>query len=348
MKAIGEHTAMAGVKGNDDFLQAMQFAAQGFDDNGNAVVGVEGYLRSLKDKDGTNTYDDVTIRQATASINRATSIASKDEVAQFAAVERAGTGTDYASQFDEDGNVTTGGAAAMTESISKAYGNNRMAAASGLIMAREKAKQARRMDLAGSGTGGHIGMMEAMRANGYSGDYSQKNVNEELMRRAQFIQAPSAQGGGRGESTKAYAAAQKRMLNTAESELQSVVGAHGINSTQGEAAYAEYVGKLANVSGVLDAINQGSPEAQEDISKTLSQKISVRRPETGADGKPTGKFTMTRNVTVSGAFDLSKENAAWRVRKKEFLSGDEARAFGAASEASEAAAAAARPPEPQG
>lgn len=415
---IAKNKDVQAVEGNDTYLQAMEYAlendlgAKGIreyqmmdptwrkDAKGNLVdkegnsMGVSAYsdlrpeqrsqVDQYRDADGNLTNSngnlnwknhEAEVAKGTASVMRATSAGSDEEMIQYSAVKRAGLGTDYTG---------SDGVGQMQENISRAYGENTTAAAGALVRARELGTQARRGDLAAAGTGGSImAMIEARKLN-YEGAGSATAMRKKLMKKGLEIKSPQEIGGGRGESTRAWADAMAEEMEGSADEYAKTIEAaggdvddvdvelaasferdavrkHGAGSTQAiqatqtaraavnardiiKSKHDAHVKNLASFHGTLEVIGRSSREAQDNIGAPVMQSQTVVR-KAVKDAMGRTRY-QTAHVSTSQAMDMLRSDPVWRSRMREYGGAVEADMAQQGQAAMEAAAESARPQEP--
>lgn len=221
--------AARAVIGNDDLLAAALHGR-----------GTEADARAYLQNIGQRGRE---LDQNVASITQARRDVGRENFADLAAANLAGTGTGYG-----------GGPAEMLETINRVAGTDRARAARILAAARGQAERARRVDLYGAGFATSADQMAQLAA----GQTNADAVNEVMTDEALNSKSAGEIGTSRNNAVRNMAGAMQRRLARAQVQVNA---ARAVGDT-GLIAQAEHVQKqaLAAAASFVDVAGSASPE----------------------------------------------------------------------------------------
>jgi hypothetical protein len=299
-KYMEESSSWKAIQGNDDYLQATMENMGG----GKREADWRRYLMAQG-------YQGRSLEQAVANI-RAAKRDTSDEVFDMAAVvANSSTGTGWKDT----------GVGGMMESINEVAGDDRDVAARMLAEMRGRAGQARRVDLAGSGFGKQIGVLNAM----YDGHLDAKTGAEYLNENALDIKAPSEIVQSRGYAMMQMAPRIRQRIETAHARV-------GAASTPQQRVQAERQLKqeYASLANMYDDMSRTSPENAKILAdNVMNAQIEYKDPA-GGTLKTTVYDQMSNFRTSDSEFVQMRREYGYREAEQE------ERAKAAAEQAGEA------------
>jgi hypothetical protein len=259
----------------------------GNEDYGNAYFDAHGdfgkmrqILQASVNRDGHRNYSDASIDQAITQMKTSQRTGSREVFEQALALSLPATGTAFATKFDEDGNVVSGGAGEMVRRINQVWGNDRLGATSALVTARGLAAQARRFDLAGGGTADQIGSLEAnweyMQNPGKTVTFKdeagnditmaadEKGISEKTLRESLKGQGGSYIAGTKTKGVDAFAQIMGK-------DIKAQVNRDQANKD----TFNETVRQFANLGGRYDSMAGAPPDAVDKLEKVMNEKVVV-------------------------------------------------------------------------